>query len=309
MIEPLEATATRNDAPMRDILVRHRRNVALIIGNGINRYEPASKTNSWSDLLLQLALRHLPSRLRQIPAGVALPEFSDVIALAKKRSERGVSLQREFCELVRNWHACDHHRWIVRWARYANAPVLTTNFDRVLADAGDLTLRRTRASGFTDFYPWEKYYGASDVSDPSREFAVWHVNGMEHYPRSVRLGLTDYMGSVGRARAWLHAGSERRLFSGKNAVEWPGFGSWLHVVFNTPLLIFGLALDQDEVFLRWLLIERAKYFKVFPGRRRTAWYVHVGALSAGKRFFFDGVGVSPHQVATYDDIYARTTWE
>lgn len=46
--------------------------------------------------------------------------------------------------------------------------------------------------------------------------------------------------------------------------EWDGAASWLHIVFNSPLLIFGLGLEENEVFFRWLLIERARYFKKFP---------------------------------------------
>jgi hypothetical protein len=293
---------------MKEILRRHRHDIALVIGNGINRYGPAPQTNSWRDLLVQLAQRHLPSRLRGVPEGVGLPEFYDVVALTQERSVEGASLQKEFCDLMKSWRPYDHHRRIVEWARAADAPVLTTNFDRVLADAGRLTLRRTKISGFTDFYPWESYFGATDVSDPSTQFGIWHVNGMERYPRSVRLGLTHYMGSVERARRWLHQGNERRLFSGKNVRDWQGAASWLHVVFNAPLLIVGLGLDQDEVFLRWLLIERAKYFKTFHDRRRDAWYVHVDPLSEGKRFFLDGVGVLPRHVATHDEVYEAATW-
>ena len=294
---------------MRNLLRRHRREIALVIGNGINRYGLAERTNSWSHLLVAVAQRHLPSGLRRVPDGVGLTEFYDVVELAQAGPARGGQLQREFCEFMATWRPHDHHRRIVGWAQQADAPVLTTNFDRVLADAGGLSLRRTTNDGFTDHYPWESYYGLKDITNPSAQFGVWHVNGMEHYPRSVRLGLSHYMGSVERARRLMHRGGERRLFSAKGARDWHGAGSWLHVVFNSPLLIFGLALDQDEVFLRWLLIERAKYFKKFPGRRKSAWYVHVGTLSQGKEIFLKAVGIVPHAVATYDDIYGPQTWQ
>lgn len=92
--------------------------------------------------------------------------------------------------------------------------------------------------------------------------------------------------------------------------EWDGAASWLHIVFNSPLLIFGLGLEENEVFFRWLLIERARYFKKFPDRRKDAWYVYVGKLNNdGKQFFLDGVGVVPLHVASYDDIYGADTWK
>lgn len=294
---------------MKTLLLKHRSDIALVIGNGINLYGPASRTNSWHDLLVKLAGKHLPATLRSIPDGVTLTEFYDVLELKSKKAASGISLQQEFCDLMASWRYYGHHQRIVEWAREADAPILTTNYERVLPDAGGCTLHRTKKEGFTDYYPWESYYGSKQISDPSHEFGIWHVNGMQHYRRSICLGLTHYMGSVERARGWLHKGNERRLFSGKNVHDWDGATSWLHIVFNAPLLIFGLSLEENEVFLRWLLIERARYFKKFPDRKKSAWYVHPGELkNEGKRFFLEGVGVLPFRVASYDEIYGPATW-
>ena len=40
---------------MRHLLRHHRREIALVAGNGINRYNLAERTNSWPDLLVALA--------------------------------------------------------------------------------------------------------------------------------------------------------------------------------------------------------------------------------------------------------------
>lgn len=294
---------------MQTLLRQHRSNIALVIGNGINRYGPASSTNSWHALLVKLAETHLPEMLHSVPVGVALTEFYDVLDLKFTKSLSENSLQQLFCELMAAWQYFEHHKRIVEWAQKSDSPILTTNFEQVLSDAGQCALRRSKKDGFTDFYPWESYYSNQEIADPSQEFGIWHVNGMQHYRRSVRLGLTHYMGSVERARGWIHKGNERRLFSGKNIHNWDGAASWLHIIFNTPLMIFGLGLEENEVFLRWLLIERARYFKKFPERKREAWYVHVGNLNSdGKQFFLEGVGVQPIRVASYDDIYGESTW-
>lgn len=292
---------------IKSLLQKHHSNIALVIGNGINLYGPAKKTNSWHDLLLTLAEKHLPSSLRGVPNGVALTEFYDVLELKSIKSKK--PLQQEFCELMSSWRYYDHHQHIVEWAKNTNNPILTTNFEQVLSDVGGCTLHRTRKGGFTDYYPWENYYGLKEISDPSKEFGIWHINGMQHYRRSVRLGLSHYMGSVERARGWLHKGNERRLFSGKNINRWDGADTWLHVIFNTPLLIFGLGLEENEVFFRWLLIERARYFKKFPDRRKEAWYISTGEKNSdGKRFFLNGVGVKYLRVDHYDQIYSATEW-
>lgn len=295
---------------MKTLLQKHRSDIALVIGNGINRYGPASSTNSWHDLLVKLAGAHLPAKLRSVPVGVTLTEFYDVLELKSTKSDPGKSLQQQFCDLMTTWQYYEHHERIVKWAQKADVPILTTNFEQVLSDAGKCTLRRSKKDKFTDYYPWESYYGSKEISDPSQEFGIWHVNGMQRYRRSVRLGLTHYMGSVTRAHGWLHKGNERRLFSGKDVREWDGAASWLHIVFNTPLMIFGLDLEENEVFFRWLLIERAWYFKKFPDRRKNAWFVHAGELNNdGKHFFLDGVGVQPIRVTSYDDIYGAATWD
>lgn len=294
---------------MRALLRKHKSRIALMIGNGVNRYGAARQTNSWHDLLVKLARTRLPARLKQVPTGVALTEFYDVLDLKSSESSAGRVLQKEFCNLLTDWRYYEQHQRIVGWAQEADAPILTTNFDHVLADAGQCTLYRTRADKFTDFYPWESYFGSRQLPSPMGGFGIWHVNGMRHYPRSVRLGLTHYMGSVHRARGWIQSSKTRGIEAGKYADEWPGSGSWLHTVFNSPLLIFGLSLEENEIFVRWLLIERARYFKRFPSLGKEAWYVYAGEKhAAGKQFFLESVGVTPLHVESYEDIYGAETW-
>jgi hypothetical protein len=85
----------------------------------------------------------------------------------------------------------------------------------------------------------------------------------------------------------------------------------MHVVFNMPLLIVGLGLEENEVFLRWLLIERAKYFRQFPSRRHDAWYVYSDEdpPADGKRFFLRGIGIEPVRARNFDEIYLNPGWE
>ena len=293
----------------RSFLRRHASNLALVIGNGINRYGAAPETNSWNELLETLAKRFLDVKHGKIPKGIALTEFYDLIDLKSGPSQRGKSLQGKFCGLMEGWKPHAHHKRIVAKAKQFSCPLLTTNFDNVLGEAGDCKLLRTHRDGFTDYYPWGTYYGNELLEDPCAGFGIWHINGMQHYQRSIRLGLTDYMGSVEKARGWLHKGNEKRLFSGKNIQYWQGAGTWLHVIFNKPLVFFGLELDVNEVFLRWLLIERARYFQKFPKRKQEAWYVHTDETDrSGKLFFLNGVGVKPIRVMDYDELYGAETW-
>lgn len=290
--------------------------VALVIGNGIHRYRAAATSNDWGAMIQTMAKRHRLDAGRH--AGhLALTELYDLIGL-KTRDLSDSALQKEFIGPMRSWVPAAHHRRIAEWARYRDAPILTTNFDTALADAVGARLHslfqpRGRLKRPTDFYPWEKYFAVEPMHTPCDRFGIWHMNGMVEHPRSVRLGLTHYMGSVSRSRPWLHGDKENRLFSEKNLPNWRGRNTWLHIVFNMPLVIFGLQLGAQEVFVRWLLIERARYFRQFPDRCLPAWYVHPANERSdddrAKYFFLDALGVKPVAVRDYADIYGANAWE
>lgn len=246
-----------------EVLDRQPANIALVIGNGINMFG-AANVNSWDQLLLKIA-QSCAVDLPKVPPGTALTEFYDVLEL--KRRPRGateddqsttLSLQAEFCRLMNDWTPMAHHRAITAWAVRHEVPVLTTNFEEVLSEAAECRFYRPSGSRFTDYYPWECRFAHTFHDDPCAGFGIWHIHGMRRYRRSIRLGLSHYMGSVQRARTWLHRG-DGNLFGAKNRPNWEGARSWVHLIFNKPLLIFGLGLGENEVFMRWLLIERALF--------------------------------------------------
>ncbi len=273
---------------------------ALIIGNGVNLFNAGKGVSDWEQLLLQLWQNSIGEIDKKALEGISLTEFYDALDL--KVAGQSKKLQAEFCEGMADWQSREHHRNIVKWASDKQCPILTTNFENTLSDALGLKLHRIKALKFTDYYPWSNYYAAEAISDTSNEFAIWHINGMQHYQRSIRLGLSHYMGSVERARPMLHK-SGNRLFSKADFSKWPGRHTWLNPMFQNDLFIFGLSLEVTEVFLRWLLIERAKFFKKFPEKRREAFFIHNKPLAAGQQLFLESVGIKPVLVNSYDDIY------
>ena len=161
-------------------------------------------SSSWQELLADLAK----------PLGLALPnkkrddmsyaEFFDILDLARP-PDADINLQRRVCDLMKSWAPSDHHAMIVGWAKRHRAPIITVNFDENLSKAVDAQyhLPKTRR-GFTDWYPWSSYFSDREINDPRRDFAIWLAHGMMRYARSIRLGLTHYMGSVQRARSWVY---------------------------------------------------------------------------------------------------------
>jgi hypothetical protein len=290
------------------LLKRNHSDLALVVGNGINRYGVPTGENSWDNLLSKLARSILSPNHKAIPSGVSLTEFYDVLELSYTRTVGQASLQQQFCTLMATWRPLRQHELIASWASQRNVPVLTTNFENTLGAAVTCSIRRAGGNKFTDYYPWDTYFSTNDIVDPCAHFAIWHINGMQQYRRSVRLGLSHYMGSVERARSWLHKGN-KGLFNDGDAMGWRGASTWLQVFFHKPLLIFGLGLSETEVFLRWLLIERARYFRKFPEHHKSGWYIYVqGQHDEGKELFLKAVGIKSFAVSSHDDIYAASNW-
>lgn len=187
-----------------------------------------------------------------------------------------------------------------------NAPILTTNFDTYISDSVGATQRILRQGQykFTDFYPWNMYHSNKELNSPLEDFAVWHINGVKSHPRSIKLGLSDYMGCVERARRMIQGQNLNEYFDGKYQMNWKGYNTWLHIIFNKDLFIFGLKLEENEVFLRWLLIQRAKYCKMY-NKPLKGWYIGMKDkdIKKGKRFFLEQLGIQVIEIDNYNMLY------
>lgn len=291
----------------KTLIDQNSTDIAFIVGNGINRYPDNPESISWEDLLMRLWQQFSPDIYEGIPLGITSTEFYDLLELAAGDSLTPTGIQKEVAALLEKWTFRDHHKAFILKAHAIDAPVLTTNFDLNLPSVLPLRQLYTDTKKFTDYYPWNTYYSDREPATPSAGFGIWYINGFVKYHRSLRLGLSHYMGSVEKVRNFLHKG-EGRLFAGK--ANWAGSATWLDIIFNKPLCIFGLGLEENEVFLRWLLIERAKYFRKFPDRQKKGWYIspkseNPNDRTMGKYRFFKGIGIELVEVDTYDDIYKK----
>lgn len=313
-----------------------RYNIAFIIGNGINRYKNDSSL-SWDKLLIDLWKKFFNDQMKTIPKGISNTEFYDILEfeffkqpLAERNNKSTVlrnekedissdgksldntplvgDMQKETARLMRLWKARDHHKKIISKIKELNAPVLTTNYDETLSRSIGLKYYAMEDEDFSSKFPWSAYFSEKEIlDDPSAAFGVWHINGQIKYSESIKLGLSQYMESTENARRMLHSSKldEIQYFMGKDMPIWEGKNTWLHIVFNKSLFVFGLALKEDETFLRWLLIQRAKYFILFPDREKKGWYLKRDAddMSEGQELFLKKVGLKVLSVPTYENIY------
>lgn len=286
--------------------------VALLVGNGIHLYPNGGQ--SWNALVERLARDNGFASPEQAK-NLAMPEFYDLIDLGRpaengpKSASQAFPLKRQFCDGMEKWEPSAHHQEIVKWAIRHRSPILTTNFDQVLSTAANAkrhSLFHPRGSRRreTDYYPWEKYFARTPLDNPCDGFGIWHVNGFISHLRSIRLGLNDYMGCVARSRPW--------ILDTKAFPAWSGEDTWMEILFKMPLVVFGIGLEGQEVWLRWLLIQRANLYKKRGGVRPPAWYVYpageVKERQREARFFLKCLGVEPFEVADYSAIYDPQHW-
>lgn len=121
--------------------------------------------------------------------------------------------------------------------------------------------------------------------------------------------MTDYMGSVDRAHAWMHRWDNSLIrYLQVNSASWRGFHTWLHPFFSSDIAIIGFGFGKDETFLRWLFLERARLFQRFPSHRPAGLVCHDGFHTQSPP---PAVAESSRHsaVETYDQIFKSPVWD
>lgn len=278
---------------LQDIAYSHIK-IAFLIGNGPNL--AANIMPSWKDLLISVADRPINFQVD----GLTNTEIYDLVEL---HSENYYDIKERVKNKLELLSTCnlDIHRRLMEFARESDSPVLTTNFDESFEKSVDAQLFHIDSKGFTRFYPWKTYYGHKQMESPTDGFGIWKIHGDVRYKDSIRLGLTDYMGSGERARKLIHNGDDR-LFRGKRQEYWQGHQTWLHIWFNLPIVIFGLGYGIDEFFLRWLLIERRRYLNIRNGSMEV-YYISKGTPAPAITNLMQNLDVKIILINEYSELY------
>ena len=278
---------------LQNIARRHNK-VAFLIGNGPNL--AASIMPSWKRLLKSAADRPIDFDVD----GLSNTEIYDLVELYSETRHDVKERVIEQLKLLPTYNL-DIHKRLMEFALSNKYPVLTTNFDEAFEYSIDAKLFHIDSKGFTRFYPWKTYYGHEQLNLPTEGFGIWKIHGDVRYGDSIRLGLTDYMGSAERARKLIHNGDDR-LFKGKRKNYWQGHQTWLHIWFNLPIVIFGLGYGIDEVFLRWLLIERRRYLNMHNDPMNV-YFISKGEPAPATKNLMQNLGVQISNIIDYSDVY------
>lgn len=193
------------------------------------------------------------------------------------------------------------------YAQKEGIPILTTNYDHAIENLLKLQeYQLPKHDCNQHLYPVSTYFSDKPLINATDGFGIWHINGMVGYQNSIRLGLCDYMDLVQYLRGLMQINRDYGMesFVALNCKEWVGKQTWLDIIFKKSLFIFGLGLNEDEVPLRWLLLQRERYNSMF-NRGLKGWYVALkkDEVSANKRLFFENVGINIVQVDNYQILY------
>ena len=288
----------------KEVLTKYidNKDISFIFGNGINRHENKENSDiSWNDMLLKVWDAVSPKTLSEIARGITMTEFYNIMEIEAKSSKE---VRDKTVDIIRSWKPSSYECKLEKRLIELDCPVLTTNFDGNIEKELVRYKMKTK-NGFSDYYPWNVYYSNKELNNPLDGFAVWHINGMQDYPRSLRLSLSEYINLTSKTRTYIHSSDAIDNFDKKNIINWKGYRTWLHLIFNSNLCIIGLALDEQETFLRWMLIERLKYFARFKDRKKYGWFVccEDDIKNQGKKMFLEYLGFEIICLQNYPDIY------
>lgn len=294
---------------LRSIL-KHNPNTALLIGNGFNYSFYSSTVVSWDELVADLwnevhqdktiTGKYVKNKSISLTETVDVSEkdFDDIRKIVVKE------LSKPF---IKNGEA---HKFL-EYLENNNIPIITTNYDKNIAQEMDLSLFGS-CEEEDEFdlsrFKWEKYYSTNEL--PSNcvlnKFAVWNAHGTVDNPRSICLSLRDYIECIDHANEKLQNIYSPFYIEYKSSKE-SFIKTWLNVLFNKNICILGLTLNENEIFLRHMLMLRYKYMKNHLGsaERFKGWYLYVdnADMSASKRFFLKSVNIQPIKCRNYNRIY------
>lgn len=293
---------------IKSIINEYNERICFLVGNGIHLHFN-SGIKSWNELLMDIYKKHNHGKdpiFSDVPEGVSLTEFFDFLGETENDNN---NIQEDLANELKQYPGNNAVKKIVEKCIEMRAPILTTNIDLTLSKSIDASLYHIDNSKFTDYYPWSSYYSNQEIDKPNDGFGIWHINGMSNYHRSIKFGLTHYMGNVERARTMIYKGDDALYVKDNQGQltkvrgEWEGQNTWLNIFFNRTLIIFGLGLGKDEVFLRWLLIERFKYNRRYGVVNNSYFVDNVSKMNEGQKFFLRNVGIELIDINDYKILY------
>lgn len=320
----VEKDAMSPEAFFKEFKHTPQKRYAFVLGNGINYYL-RNNAISWNELLknfIQAHFNELPSVLSG--DGIASTEIVNLLEFLGKDDSDGKNGTAQTRKLMMNFlnkqlNSCECKKSTMLDSAWKEHHILTTNFDgnieKYIAHSIGKRTKRCRAKAGNDaeemnsngFYPWNRFWGLADCpkgKDPlNHHNTIWHIHGKTDAKSSlsVLFSLTRYVKAIKRFEEW-------KLPSEPN---WPGRNTWVNIFCNSPLIIAGLGLTQQEIFLRTLLIERKRHWNRIKKKEPQSYYLVLKNIEPEKdgRAFLRFLGFKIVEFDSPDALYNHKNWQ
>lgn len=249
-----------------------KKDAALIVGNGINRFTNADY--SWTSLLQELLesskmdkksneYRILKTVLENRRfEDISITEIYDIIRVLNWEGKED-SLQTTVANYYSRSEAYEtQHRTLVDFCKRNHLPLLTTNFDKKLEFATGSEGIQYYGSKKNPVYQFSSYYGHKELGGLNRrDFSIWHIHGSVDNANSIRSGIGQYIRLAGKVIECVDLMYEKLRSNEDDQVLAVNCIDWLKMFFCSKIAVLGFAFGKDEIFMRWLLLERAKFLQ------------------------------------------------
>lgn len=220
---------------------------------------------------------------------------------------------------------------LLDYAKVNNLQILTTNYDFNIEQALGFCAKsphthRTIKNKVKDTYAlydcfgqkipakkplvFEKQEGINNAYILSDHCTVWHIHGHCKRYKTILLGIEDYIDSIIYVK-------DQILKNGTIEFKEPwddgfkGMNTWLRPFFTQPLIITGLTIGSGEIFLRWLLLRRAR--AQIDGKiiLPPVYYLDPEKETRNTKYrneYFKMLNIQVVSFKDYDDLYENSGW-
>lgn len=267
-------------------------NTTILLGNGINRLGDDGDCCSWESIIKELSTKN---NIQDIPKGYPLTELFEIINIGGRDIQEP---KNSFIEKIRGIEPNLVHYDFIDTCIDKRVNILTTNFDHALETTKDFikSAERKLNKGFTNYYPWQRYY---TLENTYQNIKIWHINGDVDYSNSIKLSVSDYAGCLNHYGRFDPTAKNTRYNKDK---------TWVNEIMEKDLVIVGLSLYEEEIFLRHILIRRFAQAKR-NNQKQKGYYLtkrsSETSSNAKLRFFLRSVGVEMiDDYVEYKDMYS-----
>lgn len=282
------------------------KNSVILIGNGINQYNLKSNSSinqvSWHAILMSMLKEYELSKTN-IPDMYPFTEIFEIIKSNKNLKDK--VLKKSFAFRIEQMKHSAAHKRLIDFCEEYGIDILTTNFDHTLENVYNFVIDSeiSRKRNFTRWYPWNAYY---TLTKGKRDYPrIWHIQGDIQYVDSLKLTVHDYNRSMNHFNKYNPSKEKSMYYT---------IYSWVNIFFEKKLVIFGLALEEQEFFLRHMLylksqmrINKNEIIGYFIYAKEDSSLYDTSGLEKERmnrlRFFAEAIGLQMIEVKKYSDIY------